>query len=333
MISDGLFDLQVNGYAGVDFNDTELTPAQLDLALEAMLVSGVTQCLPTLITAHPDELVARIAALDHAVNASQLGPWMVPGYHLEGPFLRAADGYSGCHPKDAMGDPRVALIDRLEACIRRPILLITLAPERQNAPAFIAEMVRRGKTIAMAHSAAGFEAVRVAADAGLTLSTHLGNGLPQQLPKLENTLIAQLSEPRLAACLIADGHHMSPQALAALIRLKGTGNCILVTDAVLGAAAAPGIYHFANMLVERTADGAMVQPDRTNLAGSALCLDEAVRNTAAWADLPPAVAISMASDAPRRALARSFEYYGIGLKKGRVRWSSDLSPMLETMGV
>ena len=58
----------------------------------------------------------------------------------------------------------------------------------------------------MAYSAAGFDAVRAAADAGLTLSTHLGNGLPQHLPKLENTLLAQLSEPRLAACLIADGH-------------------------------------------------------------------------------------------------------------------------------
>jgi N-acetylglucosamine-6-phosphate deacetylase len=330
MISDGLFDLQVNGYAGVDFNDAELTPARLDLALEAMLASGVTQCLPTLITAHPDELGARFAALDHAVNASRLGPLMVPGYHLEGPFLLAADGYSGCHPESAMGDPEIGLIDRLEGHLHRPILLVTLAPERDDALGFIAEMTRRGKTTAIAHSAAGFEAVQAAADVGLTLSTHLGNGLPQHLPKLENTLLAQLSEPRLAACLIADGHHMSPQALAALIRLKGAGNCILVTDAVLGAAAATGIYRFANMPVERTVDGAMVQPGRINLAGSALCLDEAVRNTAAWAGLPPEIAISMASDAPRRALKRSLEHYGINLSKGRLRWSSDLRPTLET---
>ena len=122
MISEGMFDLQVNGYAGVDFNDPSLTPALLDLALEAMLASGVTQCLPTLITARPDELAGRFTALDHAVNASRLGPWMVPGYHLEGPFLLADEGYSGCHPQEAMSDPQVALIDRLEALIRRPIL-------------------------------------------------------------------------------------------------------------------------------------------------------------------------------------------------------------------
>lgn len=92
MISDGLFDLQVNGYAGVDFNDPSLTAAQIDLALEAMLLSGVTQCLPTIITAFPDELAARFSALDHAVRSSRLGPVMVPGYHIEGPFLNAGDG-------------------------------------------------------------------------------------------------------------------------------------------------------------------------------------------------------------------------------------------------
>lgn len=330
MISEGMLDLQVNGYAGVDFNDPGLTPDRLDLALEEMLASGVTQCLPTLITAHPDQLAERFAALDHAVCASRLGPLMVPGYHLEGPFLHGAEGYAGCHPRDAMSDPDVALIDRLDALLIRPILLVTLAPERHGAIGFIAEMSRRGKTTAMAHSAAGFDMVLAAADAGLTLSTHLGNGLPQQLPKLENTLLAQLSEPRLAACLIADGHHMSPQALAALIRLKGAGNCILVTDAVLGAAAPPGLYRFADMDVERTSAGAMVQPGRVSLAGSALRLDEAVRNTAAWTGLPPASVITMATEAPRRAIARSLAHHRITLQPSRLRWSSDLRPALQT---
>ncbi|MDB5474397.1 MAG: nagA 2 [Devosia sp.] len=331
MISDGLFDLQVNGYAGVDFNDPALTHVQLDTALEAMLVSGVTQCLPTIITAQPDELNKRFFALDQAVKSSRLGASMVPGYHLEGPFLCAADGYSGCHPPDAMTDPDAALIDRIEERLSRPILLVTLAPERSGALNFIAEMRLRGKTVAMAHSSAGFATVRAAADAGLTLSTHLGNGLPQHLPKLENALMAQLSEPRLAACLIADGHHMSGEALAALIRLKGTDNCILVTDATAGAAAVPGVYGFAGMAVERTLHGAMVQPGRSNLAGSALCLDQAVRNTVAWTSLPPALVIAMASAAPRRALAGSLRHHGISLQPGRVRWGADLRPSVDAL--
>ena len=327
--SAGLFDLQVNGYAGVDFNDPAITAAALDDALEAMLASGVTQCLPTLITAHAEQLRERFLALDAAVAASRLGPLMVPGYHLEGPFLNAAEGYAGCHPPQAMTDPDIALIERLETGLHRPILLVTLAPERAGSLAFIAELTRRGKACAVAHSAAGLAEVAAAADAGMTLSTHLGNGLPQLLPKLENTLLAQLAEPRLTACLIADGHHMSPAVLAALLQLKGAENCILVTDAVLGAAAAPGVYSFAGMAVERTEAGAMVQPGRTSLAGSALCLDQAVRNVAAWTGLRAETAIGMASIAPRRALEAAMARHGVALDPGVLRWSSDLSPAIE----
>jgi len=331
MISDGLFDLQVNGYAGVDFNDPSLTAAQLDLALEAMLLSGVTQCLPTIITAFPEELAARFSALDQAVRSSRLGPVMVPGYHLEGPFLNPGDGYSGCHPQAAMTEPDAALVARIEDGLTRPILLVTLAPEREGAINFIAAMRRAGKTLAMGHSAAGFAQVRAAVDAGLAVSTHLGNGLPHILPKLENTLLAQLSEPRLAACLIADGHHLSPDALAAIIRLKGAENCILVTDAVLGAAADPGKYTFAGMGVERTHEGKMVQPGRTMLAGSALCLDQAIRNTMAWTGLGAETALAMASSAPRRALTRTMQHYGIAVEGGHVRWASDMTPMIERL--
>lgn len=329
--SAGLFDLQVNGYAGVDFNDPAITAAALDSALDAMLASGVTQCLPTLITAHPHELRERFLALDAAVAASQLGPRMVPGYHLEGPFLNAGDGFAGCHPPEAMSDPDIGLVDRLEAGLSRPILLVTLAPERAGATGFIAGLTQRGKVGAMAHSSAGFADVTAAADAGMTLSTHLGNGLPQHLPKLENALLAQLAEPRLTACLIADGHHMSPAALAALIRLKGPDNCILVTDAVLGAAAPLGVYRFAGMAVERTAAGAMVQPGRANLAGSALCLDQAVRNVVAWTGMSAEAAIGLASTAPRRALAGAMARHGVGLDPGEVRWSSDLMPSVQRL--
>lgn len=326
LVTDGLFDLQVNGYAGVDFNDEGLTAEALDHALEAMLAAGVTQCLPTIITAFPDELCARFKALDAAVAASRLGPAMVPGYHLEGPFLNDGEGYRGCHPHLAMGDPDAALVDRIESGLARPILLVSLAPERDGSTVFAEAMRARGKTLAIAHSAAGYAAVRAAADAGVRLSTHLGNGLPQQLPKLENPLLAQLAEPRLTACVIADGHHMSPEAVAALVRLKGTDNTILVTDAVVAAATPPGTYRFAGIEVQHTAEGAVVQPGRQNLAGSALRLDVAVRNVVAWGIADAPTAIAMASDHPRRALADAMARLAAAQPVRRVAWSDDLVP-------
>ena len=267
MQSAGLFDLQVNGFAGVDFNDASLTAAGLDRALEAMLQDGVTGCLPTLITAHPAELRDRIRALDAAVRESRLGPVMVPGYHIEGPFLNDGEGYRGCHPPEAMTDSSTGLIAQLGRDLFRPILLVTLAPERDAGFDLVRQLYDAGMTVAVGHSSAGFDTIAAAADVGLTMSTHLGNGLPQTLHKLDNALLAQLAEPRLTACLIADGHHISPSALGALIRLKTPENCVLVTDAVVAAAAPVGEYSFGGMRVHRLADGRVVDEAFHGLAG------------------------------------------------------------------
>src|SRR5690606_15122295 len=191
MESAGLFDLQVNGFAGVDFNDAAITPERLALALAAMRACGVTGPLPTLMPGFEADLRRRLVALDAAVATSRLGPAMVPGYHIEGPFLNPGDGYRGCHPEQAMRDPEPALYERLGAGLRRPILLVTLAPERAGAPDAIRQLRGMGICVAMAHSAASVRQVRAAADAGLSLSTHLGNGLPRILPRTDNALIGQ----------------------------------------------------------------------------------------------------------------------------------------------
>lgn len=321
----GLFDLQVNGYAGVDFNASGLTPDALDHALAAMLKAGVTGCLPTIITAHRHELFERFAALDNAVANSRLGPSMVPGYHLEGPFLRAEPGYAGCHPPEAMGDPDVPMVLSLSGSLTRPILMVTLAPERAGALLAINQLRAAGMTLCVAHSAAGFAQIDAAVEAGLTVSTHLGNGLPQQLPKLDNTLLAQLAAPGLFGCFIADGHHISRDALRALIALKGIERSVLVSDAVLAAAAPAGIYSFAGMSVERDAAGVVRVPGQANLAGSALEMDQAVRNVVAWGIASFEQAITMGAHNPRAILGEGARHQGITLPVGETTWDQDLT--------
>ena len=279
--SAGLVDLQVNGYAGVDFNDATITADALDHALHAMLGAGVTTCLPTIITAPAAGLETRLRALDDAVAGSRLGPLMVPGYHVEGPFLNPKPGFAGCHPPAAMIAPDPALVERWDA---------------------------------------GASVSGRAADAGARMSTHLGNGLPGMLPKLDNPLMAQLAEDRLAAGFIADGIHLPCPALRAMIRAKGPGRAILVTDAVAAAGAPPGCYGFAGMQIEGGADGSARLAGTRALAGSALTLDRAVRNVVAWgiADLPQAVA--MASAAPTTLLDQALAAHGAALRDGAVQW-------------
>jgi N-acetylglucosamine-6-phosphate deacetylase len=327
MRTTGLFDLQINGYAGVDFNDAALTPDAFDHALHAMLRSGVTACLPTLITAPHDVLADRFAALDQAVARSRLGPVMVPGYHLEGPFLNPVPGYAGCHPAAVMVLPDQGLVQRLAAGLRRPILLLTLAPELTGATELIAWARSAGIVTAMGHTAATAADVARAADAGLRLSTHLGNALPQPQPKFLNPLMAQLAEDRLHASFIADGIHIPPDALKVMLRAKGLERSILVTDATAGAAAPPGIYDFAGMRIERGTDGSVREPGSPVLAGSALCLDEAVRNVVAWGLAPFETAVAMASAHPAALLLS-----GRGLAEGAVAWDDTLRPVDVAVG-
>jgi N-acetylglucosamine-6-phosphate deacetylase len=328
MHNPGLTDLQVNGYAGVDFNDAALTPAALDQALHAMLCAGVTTCLPTLITADEATLADRLAALDTAVACSRLGPLMVPGFHLEGPFLNPAAGYAGCHPSPAMILPDPAVLERLIVGLRRPILLLTLAPERDGAIPLIGWARAHGMVVAMGHTAADATTIGRAAQAGITLSTHLGNALPQPQPKFLNPLMAQLAQDALHASFIADGIHIPRDALKVLLRAKTLPRSILITDATAAAAAAPGLYAFGGMTIERGGDGSVRTPSNGALAGSALCLDQAVRNLVAWGLADRSAALAMASVQPAVLIGRSLAWHGIGLPTASVTWTQDLRPAL-----
>jgi N-acetylglucosamine-6-phosphate deacetylase len=325
MRSAGLLDLQINGYAGVDFNDAGLTADAFDHALHAMLRAGVTSCLPTLITAPEDLLATRLAALDRARRSSRLGPLMVTGWHLEGPFLSPLPGYAGCHPAEAMTAPDPAVIARITRGIATPIRLITLAPEHPGALPFIQWARAQGMAVALGHTAAELETVRAAAAAGATLSTHLGNAQPTPAHKFLNPLMAQLSEDRLTASFIADGIHVPPHALGVMLRAKGLERSILVTDATAAAGAPPGLYDFASMRIDHRADGSVRVPGSPVLAGSALRLDQAVRNVAAWGFATAEQAIALASAHPAGLL-------GLDGAPGSVIWDESLTPRTVTAG-
>jgi N-acetylglucosamine-6-phosphate deacetylase len=322
----GLTDLQVNGFAGIDFNDAALTADALDDALDSMRRGNVTTCLPTLITADEATLTARFAALDNAVASSRLGGVMVPGFHLEGPFLNPAAGYAGCHPASAMIDPDPEVLDRLSRGLRRPILLLTLAPERPGGLALIARAREMGMVVAMGHTAADHATTIQAARAGVSLSTHLGNALPQPQPKFLNPMMAQLAEDSLHASFIADGIHIPPSALKVLLRAKTPGRSILVSDATAAAGAPPGLYRFAGMIIERGADGSVRVPGSASLAGSGLCLDQAVRNLVGWGLTDAATALAMASTHPNALLGPALARHGIALAETRVGWTEELYP-------
>lgn len=294
----GLIDLQVNGFAGVDFNTPGLTAGDLDHALQAMAGTGVATCLPTLITAPAEDLADCFAGLERAARGSRRAEAMVLGYHLEGPFLSPLEGYRGCHPAAAMGAADIALFDRLNAAAGGRIRLLTVAPEVEGAMALIAHARGRGVAVALGHTAADRATIDRAVAAGATLSTHLGNGSPQTMPRNDNVVLSQLGQDGLAASFIADGLHIPPATLRVYARAKELKRCVLVTDATAGAAAPPGDYRLGPVAIRAPGDGSVREAHSPRLAGSALTMDRAVSNVADWLGLPLPAAARLAHDHP-----------------------------------
>ena len=278
----GMVDLQVNGFAGIDFNRDGLSAADLDRALMAMLAHGTTRCLPTIITSSVEKMAARLMALDIAVDESHLGPLMVAGFHVEGPFLSSEDGYAGCHPKEHMCAADADVFARIVGRLQTPVRLVTVAPECDGAIEFIGQAVGQGIAVALGHTNATTEQISAAVAAGASLSTHLGNAVSHTLEKNENPLFAQLAEDGLSASFIADGIHIPPALLKIYLRAKEFERTVLVTDATAGAAAEPGLYSLGDVQIERCADGAVREPGSPYLGGSSATMEGIANNIIKW---------------------------------------------------
>ena len=94
------FDLQVNGYAGIDFNSGFLTTEQARVACEAMLEDGTTGALATVITDSIESMKGKLQRLVRACEEDEVVREVLVGLHIEGPFLNQADGFIGAHPRD-----------------------------------------------------------------------------------------------------------------------------------------------------------------------------------------------------------------------------------------
>jgi N-acetylglucosamine-6-phosphate deacetylase len=275
-------DLQCNGFAGIDFNHPETTPVEICRAIREMWATGCATVLPTVITNSPDQIEYLLRAL---VKAREIDPAIrecVPGFHLEGPFISTVDGARGAHPLQHVRPPDSKLWSRWQKAADGLIRVVTLAPEIRRALPFITKLAGEGVVVAIGHTMANKDVVTQATDAGACFSTHLGNGCPRDLNRHENPILAQLGEDGLAATFIPDGIHLPPHVLRSFVRAKTPQRSVIVTDAMAAAGAPPGRYTLAGHALEVGPDRIVRQPGQPNFAGSALTMDSAVFNYAAF---------------------------------------------------
>ena len=302
-VAPGLFDLQINGHSGIWFSDESLTADDVLKALAPFSRFGVTRLCPTLITNSFEGLAAGFAAIRAACERESWADRMVCGCHLEGPYISSEDGPRGAHPLQHVRPADWIEFQRFQEISGHRIKLVTIAPEVEGAIDFIRQAVANRVVISIGHTAATPEQVRDAVDAGAKLSTHLGNGTHAMIHRHRNYIFEQLSDPRLTASLIVDGHHLPPSLVRTFIKVKSPKQTILTCDAAGWAGCPPGVYESKLGRSEILENGKLVVAGQHELlAGSAQETDVCVANVIEFAGVSLKDAIDMTSKNPAKLL-------------------------------
>lgn len=293
LVVPGFIDMHVHGGGGASYLDAE----QVADAATFHLRHGTTTTLASLVTASPGELIAGVRALADATRAG-----VVAGIHLEGPWLSAAR--CGAHDATQMRDPAPGELDDVLTAGAGAIRMVTLAPERRGSAEAIRRFVDAGVVVAVGHTAANYEQTQQAIALGATVGTHLFNAMPSLHHRDPGPVLALLEHPDVTVEVIADGVHVHPAMVGAVIRTAGPDRVALITDAIAAAGCADGAYRLGAVPIEVESGVARVSSTST-IAGSTATMDRLFRAVAQLGPDPDAAladAVRMTSATPARAL-------------------------------
>ncbi len=240
-IGPGLIDLQINGINGIDFNATTLTQEDVVNATQYLLSQGVTTFLPTVITNSDENILTIVHTIYDACRSNSVVNECIWGIHLEGPFISPAEGAKGAHDEKYIKAPDWDLFNKFQGAAGGKIKLVTIAPEWEGSCSFIEKCREQGILVAMGHSLANTQQISLAIKAGVTLSTHLGNGIPLLLKRHPNMIWDQLAADELYACMITDGIHI-PDSFIKVVMKNKAQKALIVSDATCFAGMPPGEY-------------------------------------------------------------------------------------------
>ncbi|MGH8080401.1 MAG: N-acetylglucosamine-6-phosphate deacetylase [Lysobacter sp.] len=317
-LAPGFIDTQVNGGGDVLFND-EPTVDGLRRIMQAHRKFGTTGMMPTLISDDVEVMVRAICAVREAIEQKVPG---ILGIHLEGPYLAAAR--KGVHNPEKFHTPGDDELD-LVASLGNGKTMLTLAPERFGNGTLQA-LAARGVLLSAGHTAADYPRLREAFAHGVTGVTHLFNAMTPLGSREPGGVGACIEDANAWCGVIVDGEHVHDASLRIAIAAKPRGKIMLVTDAMppVGGDSEDFVLYGETMTCR---DGKCTTATGT-LAGSALDMATAVRNTVQRLGLPLDEACRMASTYPA-------EFLGLGHELGRIApgYRADLVALDDAMTV
>ncbi len=312
------FDLQINGYYGVDFNQDSISADDLQEACQALQRDNVDSVLVTIITDDVQRMAQRISRIVQLRAADPIAQRVIAGLHVEGPFISEVAGYVGAHPvmhaKQAAWGDMETLLEAGEGLVR----IVTLAPEQDPTQTVIRRLADQGIVVSAGHTDASLDELDAAIDAGLSMFTHLGNGCPRMMDRHDNIIQRALSRSeRLQIGLIADGAHVPFFALKNYLQITGIDRAFVVSDAIAAAGRGPGVYPLGDQMVTVGEDGVPRAEDDSHLVGSATTMQQMAENLRRHVGLSPSEVQRLTSANPRRLLGQTISIpLELGLSNG-----------------
>ncbi|MFB9275320.1 N-acetylglucosamine-6-phosphate deacetylase [Cohnella cellulosilytica] len=292
----GFVDVHVHGGANHDFMDADEEGIRAITKFHAS--NGTTSMLATTLTAPREELTAVIAlAADYMAKPMPYAKLV--GVHLEGPFVSVK--WKGAQNPAYILPPQPEWLDDWVARFPGVVKLQTLAPEIEGSLDYIEKLAANGIVPSCGHTDATYDQVVAAADRGLRHAVHTFNAMTPLHHRNPGTVGAVLTDDRIVAEVIADGHHVHPAGVKLITRAKGVDNVILVTDAMAAAGMPDGDYELGGLPVHMKCGVARLK-ENDSLAGSTLTMISAVRFLVRKIGVSLEEASRMASANPARQL-------------------------------
>lgn len=308
----GFIDLHVHGADGADCHGGEAAVRRM---LGWHAARGTVALAPTTMTAPVASIAQALADIARAMRAPAAGEPVILGAHLEGPFINP--GKLGAQADVPLaGD--AALAEALAGLC--PLVVATVAPEVAGGLDVVRALAARGCRVQVGHSLAGEAELDAAFACGCCGFTHLFNamsGLQHRAPGVVGYAFARARHAEIICDL---GHVDAAAILAARRAIPGL---YAITDASAAAGLPDGEHRFAGRRVFKRGQRITLE-DGTTLAGSAICMADALRNLVA-------IGVPL-EDASAMTATRQADYLGRadlgriapGARAGLVRLDADL---------
>ena len=274
----GWIDLQINGYAGVNFNAPGLTVEAVREVTERLERDGTAGYLPTLVTLDPELVIESVRTIVAARRKYAVCERNILGFFFEGPFISPEPGAVGAPAPEWVAEPSRELFGRFQDAAEGMVKMVNVAAERPGMPQFVEWLSQSGITVTLGHQmACSPEDFEPCVKAGAKAVTHLGNGLPNEIDRHVNPIFTALADDRLSVMFIPDGFHLPDTMLKLYLRALPLKRLIAVSDSQYPAGMPPGTYPVGGLDAVLEPSGLLWYPPRKCLVGATMPIAQTMK--------------------------------------------------------